>query len=119
MQEKKFSYYDVEQFLREAGAERINEDAIRSFAEELNDYMKEVVEEAEVYANHAGRTRVVTNSDIEMAASCKSKKVYATIPKAKNRVVRIKARPAFQRPVLDIADMLVDPAIHTQQASER
>ncbi len=74
--QKGFSYYDIEDFLREAGAERINEKAVKSFEEELESFVKEMAEEAEVFANYAGRRKKITNKDIEMAKICKPKHVY-------------------------------------------
>jgi histone H3/H4 len=62
-----FSLYDVEQFLREAGAERINEKAVISLEKELQDTVNEIVNEASIYANYAGRKKLINVSDIELA----------------------------------------------------
>ncbi len=114
MQEKRFSYYDIEQFLREAGAGRINEKAIKSFEEELKDTVSELVERAEVYANHAGRTRMVTNSDIDMAVSCGARR--APIPKPRRRI-RLKSgndRKRRESPVLNASDFITVPILQAR-----
>lgn len=61
-----FSLYDIEQFLREAGAEKVNEKAVISLQKELSDTVKELVEEASVYANYAGRSRMIKRSDLAL-----------------------------------------------------
>jgi len=61
---REFSLYDIEQFLREAGAERVNERAVLSLEKELEDTVKELLAEASVYANYAGRKRLIKRSDI-------------------------------------------------------
>ena len=60
-----FSLYDIEQFLKEVGAERVSENAITTLEKELEDTLRELVVEAEIYANHAGR-RMVQSSDVAL-----------------------------------------------------
>lgn len=104
MEQKRFSLYDIEQFLRDAGAERVNEKAVQSFEEELESTVKELVDEAEVYAKYAGRERLVTNSDIDMAAMCRPKRAY--IRKVRRKPVsRARAKPVFKKPALDARGM--------------
>ena len=67
MKKREFSLYDVEQFLREAGAERINEKAVISLEKEIEDTVKELVDEASMYASYAGRKSMIDSSDIELA----------------------------------------------------
>jgi histone H3/H4 len=67
MKKREFSLYDVEQFLREAGAERINEKAVISLEKEIEDTVKELVDEASMYADYAGRKSMIDSSDIELA----------------------------------------------------
>lgn len=67
IKKRAFSLYDVEQFLREAGAERINERAVISLEKELQDTVNEIVDEASVYANYAGRKRVINAADVRLA----------------------------------------------------
>ena len=64
-----FSLYDIEQFLRDAGAERVNEEAVTALERELEDTVKELASEAQVYANYAGRKRLINGSDIAMVKS--------------------------------------------------
>lgn len=64
MAKRVFSLYDIEQFLKDEGAERVNENAVATLAKELEDTVKELVSEAQVYANYAGRTKVIRRSDI-------------------------------------------------------
>lgn len=59
--------YDLEQFLKDAGAEKINEKAVRSLGRELQDTVRELVEEASMYANYAGRKKLINANDIELA----------------------------------------------------
>lgn len=66
MVNREFSLYDIEQFLREAGAEKVNERAVISLEKELEDTVKELLAEASVYANYAGRKRLIKRSDIVM-----------------------------------------------------
>ncbi|MGI0100917.1 MAG: hypothetical protein ACREBH_04360 [Candidatus Micrarchaeaceae archaeon] len=70
------SLYDVEQFLRDAGAERINEKAVISLEKELRDTVNELIEEASVYAMYAGRMRLINLSDIELASNGSGAKRY-------------------------------------------
>ncbi|MDE1865729.1 MAG: hypothetical protein KGH94_03805 [Candidatus Micrarchaeota archaeon] len=56
----------MEQFFRDAGAPRVNEKAMVSLEKELNDTVKELVEEAQLYANYAGR-RKIRSADIAFA----------------------------------------------------
>lgn len=71
-----FSLYDVERFLRDAGAERINEKAVISLERELQDTVNELVDEAAIYANYAGRKRVIDASDIQLANKGNARKRY-------------------------------------------
>ena len=61
-----FSLYDIEQFLRDAGAERVNEKALLSLERELQDTLDSLINEASVYANYAGRKRLIKSSDIAL-----------------------------------------------------
>lgn len=64
---KVFSAYDIEEFLKDAGAERVNEGAVISLSKELENTVNELVSEATFYANYAGRKRLIKDSDIMMA----------------------------------------------------
>ena len=66
MKGRGFSLYDIEQYLKEAGAERVNEKAVISLEKELEDTVNELVEEAIVYANYAGRKKLIKSSDIAL-----------------------------------------------------
>ena len=70
-----FSLYDIEDYLREAGAERVHEKALISFEKELEETVEELINEASVYANHAGRKRVIKYSDIELLSEHKPKRI--------------------------------------------
>lgn len=71
MKNRAFSLYDIEEFIKEAGAEKINERAVVSLEQELENTVKELVDEAKVYANYAGRKSIITDSDIELAGGAK------------------------------------------------
>ena len=62
-----FSLYDIEQFLKDAGAEKVTEKAAISLERELQDTVNGLVSEATFYANYAGRKRVINNSDLALA----------------------------------------------------
>ncbi len=66
VKQRGFSLYDVEQFLKEAGAEKINENAVISLEQELEQTVKELVDEASFYANYAGRKAVIKRSDLAL-----------------------------------------------------
>jgi histone H3/H4 len=59
--------YDVEQFFKEAGAEKIHERAIISLERELQDTVNELVYQASIYANYAGRRKLINISDVKLA----------------------------------------------------
>ena len=59
-----FSLYDVEQFIREAGAEKITEDAVLDLEKELERLTERIANKALRYARHAGRKRLIKSSDI-------------------------------------------------------
>ena len=61
-----FSLYEMDELLREAGADRVSEDASKKLAELLEDNAKQILLKAKVYAKHAGR-RHVTKKDIQLA----------------------------------------------------
>ncbi len=63
-----FSLYDMEQFLKDAGAEKVHEKAIISLERELQDTVNTLLDEAYVYANYAGRRCVINASDIALTA---------------------------------------------------
>ena len=65
---REFSLYDIEEFLKEAGAERINEKAVVSLEKELEDTVKELIDEVTVYANYAGRKKLIKKDDIKLVS---------------------------------------------------
>ena len=64
-----FSLYDIEVFLKDAGAEKINENAIDVFEKELEETVNEVVKNAKTYANYAGRKKLIKKADVELISS--------------------------------------------------
>ncbi len=68
MKKRAFSLYDMEQFLKDAGAEKVHEKAIISLERELQDTVNTLLEEAYIYANYAGRKCVINASDIALTA---------------------------------------------------
>lgn len=64
-----FSLYDIEQFLRDAGAERVDEKAVISFEQELESTLNGLLSEVERYANYAGRTKLINGSDVRLLGS--------------------------------------------------
>ena len=103
MKQRGFSLYDIEEFLRDAGAERINDNAVKSLEMELEDTIKEMVGAARMYANYAGRKSVIKRSDVELAGSSKAKGVVYSAPALKRARRRKPARPAaIARPTVDL-----------------
>ncbi len=76
MKERKkgFSFYDIEQFLRDAGAQKINEGAVDMFEKELEETVNELIDKAKIYANYAGRKRLIKDSDIILIKNSDSNK---------------------------------------------
>lgn len=64
MGERIFSLYEIEQFIREAGAEKVTEDAVRDLEREIEKLAKTVTKSAIKYAQHAGRKRLIRTSDV-------------------------------------------------------
>ncbi|MDE1851696.1 MAG: NFYB/HAP3 family transcription factor subunit [Candidatus Micrarchaeota archaeon] len=56
--------YDIEQFIREAGAEKITEDAVVDLEKELEKLCDTVTKQAMKYAEHAGRKKLIREEDI-------------------------------------------------------
>lgn len=67
MKRNGFSSYDIEEFLKDAGGEDINEKAVFCLKRELEELTNELIESARVYANYAGRKRVIKRSDMLLA----------------------------------------------------
>ena len=64
MANRKFSLYDIEQFIREAGAERITEDAVTGLEKEIARFAEQIANNAMKYAKHAGRKKLIRSADI-------------------------------------------------------
>ncbi len=83
-----FSLYDIEQFLKDAGAEKVTEKAAISLERELQDTVNGLVSEATFYANYAGRKRVINNSDLALARNVGN--VKRRIAEKRGRLRRIR-----------------------------
>jgi histone H3/H4 len=66
MKTSKFSLYDIEQFIREAGAERVTEDAVRALDRELEKLAETVTRRAKMNAEHAGRRKLIGSADVKL-----------------------------------------------------
>ncbi|MEM3228402.1 MAG: NFYB/HAP3 family transcription factor subunit [Candidatus Micrarchaeaceae archaeon] len=64
---RQFSLYDIEHFIREAGAERVTEDAVERLEKELERLAEMLTDKAVVYAKHAGRSALIRKSDVLLA----------------------------------------------------
>lgn len=60
--------WEIEKFLREAGADRVSESATEKLIEILEDEAKEILHRARLYAKYAHR-KVIKAEDIELALS--------------------------------------------------
>ncbi len=74
-----FSLYDIEEFLRDAGAEKVNERAVISFEEELENTLNDLLNEAEKYANYAGRRNLIKRGDVKLLNNGNATKRYPRI----------------------------------------
>lgn len=64
MGDRSFSLYEMEQFIREAGAEKVTEDAVRDLEREIEKLANSVARNAKKYAEHAGRKKLIRTSDV-------------------------------------------------------
>lgn len=102
MKQRGFSLYDVEEFLKNAGAERINENAVACLEREIEETVKDMVGEARVYANYAGRKALIRHADVELiGTNSRRMLVYGGTHSKKRAAVKRKTRP-FKRPTVDV-----------------
>jgi len=59
-----FSLYEIEQFIKEAGAEKVTEDAVRDLEREIEKLANSITKNAIRYAEHAGRKKLIRTSDV-------------------------------------------------------
>ncbi|MFH0922780.1 MAG: histone [Candidatus Micrarchaeota archaeon] len=64
---KMLSLFDMDEMLRQAGAERVGEDASKKLRDILEDSGKDIVFKARILSRHAGRNQI-TREDIMLAA---------------------------------------------------
>ncbi len=98
--QRRFSLYDVEQFIREAGAERVTEDAVLDLERELEKLAEKMTNKAVRYAAHAGRRKLIKREDILLLRSG-SKKAYigSSAFQRKPRSFRAKAKITNASPI--------------------
>ncbi len=80
MSDREFSLYDIEQFLREAGAEKVTEDAVLNLEKELAKLADKVTGKAMRYAAHAGRKKLIKKEDILLTRNTKQAYIYGSHP---------------------------------------
>ncbi|MEM3841682.1 MAG: hypothetical protein QXN59_03250 [Candidatus Micrarchaeaceae archaeon] len=102
---KGFSYYDVEQFLKEAGAERINEKAIMSFKEELEQEVKMLLSEAEICATYAGRKSTIKPSDISLASELSTRGAHIVVKRGRRPPKKARNRGIRRSAIIDAIDL--------------
>jgi len=95
-----FSLYDVEQFLKEAGAEKVNERAVVSLERELQDTVNRLVENASVYANYAGRSRIITLNDVMLSNNSPNPSHirYKRLAKDRRKKTKLENKTIFETP---------------------
>ncbi|MGC8568297.1 MAG: hypothetical protein ACP5RP_03610 [Candidatus Micrarchaeia archaeon] len=106
---KAISLYDIEEFIREAGAEKVNEKAVISLERNIEDMLSDLIDEAKQYASYAGRSSLIKTSDIELAVmkpqkeslklllakkKMKSGKKRIKAPDAQNKLIAFSANPS-------------------------
>jgi histone H3/H4 len=89
MSERGFSLYDIEQFIREAGAEKVTEDAVMNLERELEKLTEKLTNKAMRYANHAGRKKLIKREDVALARKVSSHYSNYSNPAALRRKARI------------------------------
>lgn len=73
MTEKRvFSLYEIEQFIKEAGAEKVTEDAVRDLEKEIERLANTITKKAIRYAEHAGRKKLIRTSDVLLTKETES-----------------------------------------------
>lgn len=92
VREKNFSLYDIEQFIREAGAEKVTEDAVLDLERELEKLAESIGNKAKRYAEHAGRRKLIRKSDILLTTQ-DSGSNYKAAPT--QRIGRMPRRPTI------------------------
>jgi len=96
VKQRSFSLYDIEEFLKEAGAEKINEKAVISLEQELENTVKELIGEASFYANYAGRKNLIKSSDLELVQPKRaSKRIIYSHAKSKKVLIRKRSKGAI------------------------
>ncbi len=66
MGQKEFILYEIEQFIREAGAEKVTEDAVRDLEREIEKLADTLTKKAMTYAGHAGRKKLIRTADFRL-----------------------------------------------------
>ncbi|MDE1762052.1 MAG: NFYB/HAP3 family transcription factor subunit [Candidatus Micrarchaeota archaeon] len=64
MAKRGFSLYDIEQFMKEAGAEQVTEDAVVELERELERLTEKLAHRALRYSHHAGRRKLIRKADV-------------------------------------------------------
>lgn len=73
---RRFSLYDIEQFIREAGAEKVTEDAVLNLERELEKLAEKLSNRAIRYAGHAGRKKLIKREDILLIGNANNSHAY-------------------------------------------
>ncbi len=85
-----FSLYDVEDYLRVAGAEKINEGAVSTLEEEMESLTDKLLNKSTIFANYAGRSKLIKCSDIKFAVeSINSDKTVYIRKKLKHKKLKL------------------------------
>ncbi len=111
-----FSLYDIEQFLREAGAERINERAVVSMELELQETVRELVEEASMYASYAGRNKLIKHTDVLLAVRGNGQRIATRGAVARGRV-RKRREPSMAAAKRKELDRMVAVSVSAREPS--
>ena len=94
VKQRGFSLYDIEDYLKEAGAEKIKEGAILTFEQELEDTVKNLVGEAKLYADYAGRKSLITHSDINLISHRPINGLHGNAFYGRHRIKRVRRSAA-------------------------
>jgi len=87
-----FSLYEIEEYLKGAGAEKINEDAVFTFEKEIEKMTDELMGFASMFANYAGRKSLIKGSDIAFAIGNINSKSIIYLPETSHKIRKVHKR---------------------------
>ncbi len=91
------SLYEIEEYLKDAGAEKISEDAVFTFEKEIEKMADELMGFASIFANYAGRKSLIKGSDIVFAIGNINSENIIYLPETSNKIKRVHKKKLAKR----------------------